>query len=604
MADLIAAGEVVERPASVIKELVENSLDAGAKNIIIEIRNGGATYIRVTDDGCGMTPDDLGISFIRHATSKLHDEAGLEAISTMGFRGEALAAISSVSRMEIISRAAGTNDGTRLTLNAGEIEDMSPFGCPQGTTVIVTDLFFNTPARLKFLKSDRSESSACSAAALHCALSRPDVSFRLIKDGEDEFLSPGDGKIDSALYSLLGRSEAASMLPCSAEYGGLSISGCVSSPAQGRGNRSRQFFFVNGRYIKSILLQTALEQAYRNTLLTGRYPSCVLYLNLSYGSVDVNVHPTKMEIRFGSEKTVFDFVYNAVRLALEEENRSCLHDSADAPPAPVQYPAPAKPTPSELRSPIPAYALKEPPEPDAEPLTIPGFSSPIQEAAVYPAENTSQESFSIPSSATFPGSTSRASQPSQPPPPEYNIIGEAFNAYIILEKNDELLLIDKHAAHERIIFNRLKSQERENTSQYLLTPATLSLSSEDSELLEANGELLGSLGFEIESFGKNEYIVRSVPADMFTADVVPAIEEILERIRTCNAPDPASVSDEILHTVACKAAIKAGWHTHRAEEEQLVRAVLSGEIKYCPHGRPVSVTVSRRELDKLFKRIV
>ena len=322
VADMIAAGEVVDRPASVVKELIENSFDAGAKNVTVEIRGGGAPYIRVTDDGCGMAPEDAGVAFLRHATSKLHDESGLEAIATMGFRGEALAAISAVSHVELRTRRAGDPAGTFVELSAGDIQEMGPVGCPEGTTMIVRDLFFNTPARLKFLKSDRAEASACIQAALRCALGRPEVSVRFLRDGKEEFFSPGDGREDSCVYTLLGRDLAASMLPCKSEDEGLRLSGFVSSPAAGRGNRSAQYFFCNGRFIKSALLQAALEQAYKNTLLTGRYPACALYLNIGYGSVDVNVHPAKMEIKFSFEKKVFDLVYNAVRLALENENRS------------------------------------------------------------------------------------------------------------------------------------------------------------------------------------------------------------------------------------------------------------------------------------------
>ncbi|MBR1455532.1 MAG: DNA mismatch repair endonuclease MutL, partial [Oscillospiraceae bacterium] len=322
VADLIAAGEVVERPASVVKELVENAFDAGAKNVTVEIRGGGAPYIRVTDDGCGMAPEDAGVAFLRHATSKLHDERGLEAIGTMGFRGEALAAISAVSHVELRTRRSGDEAGTLVTLTAGDIQDMGPVGCPAGTTMIVRDLFFNTPARLKFLKSDRAEATACVQAALRCALGRPEVSVRFLRDGKEEFFSPGDGRQDSCVYTLLGRDLASSLLQCRSEEDGLRLSGFVSSPAAGRGNRSAQYFFCNGRYIRSALLQAALEQAYKNTLLTGRYPACVLYLDLGLGSVDVNVHPAKMEVKFSFEKKVFDLVYNAVRLTLDGEQRT------------------------------------------------------------------------------------------------------------------------------------------------------------------------------------------------------------------------------------------------------------------------------------------
>ena len=308
VADMIAAGEVVERPASVIKELCENALDAGAKNVTVEIRGGGATLIRVTDDGCGMSPEDAGVAFLRHATSKLHDERGLEAIATMGFRGEALAAISAVSKIRLVTRERGAAEGTLVTLEAGEITEMQPFGCPEGTTMEVRELFYNTPARQKFMKSDRAEASVCQTAALRCALAHPEVSFRFLRDGEEAFFSPGDGREDSCIYSLLGRAVATDMLKCTGDNDGVRVSGYVSSPAAGRGNRSAQYFFCNGRAIRSQLLQAALEQAYRNTLLTGRYPSCVLYLTLSYGSVDVNVHPAKTEVKFSEERKVFDAV--------------------------------------------------------------------------------------------------------------------------------------------------------------------------------------------------------------------------------------------------------------------------------------------------------
>ena len=322
VADMIAAGEVVERPASVIKELVENSFDAGAKNITVEIRGGGATYIRVTDDGCGMAPEDAGIAFLRHATSKLHDEKGLEAISTMGFRGEALAAISSVSKIELNTRRRGDASGTRVVLEAGDIQEMFAAGCPDGTTMTVRDLFYNTPARLKFLKSDRSEASACQLAALRCALGHPEVSIRFIKDRNEEFFTPGDGKQESCVYSLMGRDMTTQMLRCTGENNGIRVTGFVSSPAYGKGNRSAQFFFCNGRFIKSQLLQAAVEQAYKNTLLTGRYPACALYIELGYGSVDVNVHPAKTEVKFSEERKVFDAVHYAVLSALAGERQT------------------------------------------------------------------------------------------------------------------------------------------------------------------------------------------------------------------------------------------------------------------------------------------
>ena len=619
VADLIAAGEVVERPASVVKELMENAFDAGARSIVCEIRNGGTTYIRVTDDGCGMAPEDAGIAFLRHATSKLSDASGLEAIQTMGFRGEALAAISSVSHMELITRRKGAPEGTRVTLTAGDIDDMTAFGCPEGTTMICRDLFYNTPARLKFMKSDRSEASACITTALRCALGRPDVSVRMIRDGVEEFFSPGDGRADSCLYSLLGREETSGMLPCISSSPSLSLEGFISSPAEGRGNRAHQFFYVNGRFIRSALLQSALEQAYKNTLLVGRYPSCVLYLSLGYGSVDVNVHPAKTEIRFGAEKQVFDFVYQAVRLALASEDRLSVSPVSVPVSAPAPVPAPAEP--KEAPAPKPAAPAPEPVK-DERKSSAPEFfrapevgyasqmrmdlsPAPKEEAPVQVAQPAPE----APPRAAFSAPAAQAvEKPVQNVEnfalPDYKILGEAFRTYIIVEQNDECILIDKHAAHERMIFDRLKAQGSGIPSQLLLSPAILRLSLEDAELLSQNASLLSDLGFEIEPYGEKEYIVRGVPADMNVSDVPASIEEICEKLRSGKAPDPASARDEILHTVACKAAIKAGWDTQRAELDRLVVAVLTGKIKYCPHGRPVSAVLTRKDLDKLFRRIV
>ncbi len=623
VADLIAAGEVVERPASVIKELLENSFDAGAHQVTCEIRNGGTTYIRVTDDGCGMAPEDAGIAFLRHATSKLSKADDLAGISTMGFRGEALAAISSVSRIELITRQKGAAEGTRVVLNAGDIEEMTAFGCPEGTTMICRDLFFNTPARLKFMKSDRSEASSCIAAALRCALGRPDVSVRMIRDGTEEFFSPGDGRIDSCLYALLGREEAASMLQCSSTGEGIRMDGFISSPSEGRGNRAHQFFFVNGRFIRSLLLQSAVEQAYKNTLLTGRYPSCALYLSLSFNSVDVNVHPAKTEIRFGNEKSVFDFVYQAVKLALSAEDRlspslHSAHDTiipqSDNPPSI----SPIHETENNLSRAEPAGGYRIGTSSfgsESAVLYAPqnAYSSPQLKMEISPEDVSPPAQESSHSPVQEPLSDGKGEElPVEKPVQnvekavriDHKILGEAFHTYIIVERNEDIILIDKHAAHERMIFDRLKAAGREISSQMLLIPAIVRLSLEDAELLEKNGTLLTDLGFEIEPYGEKEYIIRGVPADMNITDIPAAIEEICEKLKSCKDVDPASVQDDILHTVACKAAIKAGWDTQRPELEKIASAVLSGEIRYCPHGRPVSAVVTRKDLDKLFKRIV
>lgn len=610
VADMIAAGEVVERPASVIKELVENSFDAGARSVTVELRNGGATYIRVTDDGKGMSPDDAGVAFLRHATSKLRDERGLEAIGTMGFRGEALAAISAVSHIELVTRERGAETGARVTLNAGDIADMEECGCPEGTSLTVRDIFYNTPARLKFLKSDRAEASACVLAALRCAMARPDVSLRCIRDGREEFFTPGDGRQESCVYSLLGRYTAASMLSVAGENGGVSVSGFASSPSAGRGNRAQQYFFCNGRFIKSALLQAAVEQAYKNTLLTGRYPACVVYMTLSFGSVDVNVHPAKTEVKFSDEKKVFDTVYYAVQSALAGEARTAevklsagtvkaaepkrdfyqtmsAQNFRDNGYKPAQQPAPAQTrvdTPAAVRQPQAVYMTRQAPPPPA-----------FAKAAAAPPET--------PRAAAGTPAV-RADIPPKPAAPEFRLIGEALDTYIIIETGDNVMLIDKHACHERMIFDRLKEQKREIMAQTLLIPATFTPSAEDAELMEKNAELLTELGFEIEPYGESAYAVRAVPADMDAGDLPAAIEEICEKLRKNRAMTAAEARDEILHTVACKAAIKAGWKTDPLELRRLCEAVVSGRVKYCPHGRPVAVTLTKTELEKQFKRIV
>lgn len=636
LADLIAAGEVVERPASVVKELVENAFDAGARTVTVELRGGGATYLRVTDDGCGMTPEDAGIAFLRHATSKLHDAQGLEAIGTMGFRGEALAAISAVSHITLTTRRRGAPSGTHMTLDAGEIQDMYETGCPEGTTMIVRDLFYNTPARRKFLKTDRAEGAACAAAALRCALGRPDVSVRCIRDGEEVFFSPGDNKLDSCVYSLLGRELAKTLLPCEGEVDGVRVHGFISSPAAGRGSRAQQHFFCNGRWIRSAALQAALEQAYRNTLLVGRFPACVLYVELSCAAVDVNVHPAKTEVKFSHERAVFDAVYYGARAALEAEKEpvATLSKTAAKPepapkadpfvpaapkaaPAAAQHPpAPAAPTFAPARTYAPAAPAEEalsfrsptasafsaprvtpppvftPPAPAAP--QPPGPIAPV--APVVQGVQTALEP-----EAETPSPLARAVPPETPPA---RLIGEAMHTYILVEKGDMLILIDKHAAHERINFDRLRQNPADIPSQTLLEPLPFTPDASDAEVLQQHGDTLAELGFTLEPFGRSDYILRGVPAQIDAGDALPALEEICAQLRHGAHTDAQAVRDEVLKTVACKAAIKAGWQTEPEELLRLADAVCAGEVKYCPHGRPVAVTLTRRELDKLFKRIV
>ncbi len=654
-ADLIAAGEVVERPASAVKELLENAVDAGARTIVAEIRGGGRESIRITDDGSGMAPEDAGVCFLRHATSKLRDARGLEAIGTLGFRGEALAAISSVSRITLSTRLRGAQWGVRMEVTAGEIDTMEETGCPEGTTILVRELFYNTPARLKFLGSDRAEGAACVQAALRCALGRPDVSIRCLRDGQEEFFAPGDGREDSCVYALLGRDFAAGLLPVATENDGVSVTGFVSAPGFCRGNRSAQHFFCNGRPIRSRTLQAALEQAYKNTAMVGKFPACVLYIRLSPGLVDVNVHPTKAEVKFAREKAVFDGVYYGVLAALglgtapAGEGANVLPAQGAVPGAPLRgraatrpdffrqmdeetfrkaagkwetatlrdRTAEARPRRSGAAAPEPGHR-REPPLPGWREPRSPGpgkrdgdalsgaadtFRPPVPEEIPEPAPLPPRPETDIApetDAVQEAGQTVLDESFREEPP---RLIGEALGVYILLEQAGRLLVIDKHAAHERILFDRMRLNDRPVMSQELLAPETYSPGGEDGELLAENLPLLARLGFRLEPFGEGAFILRAVPADTDPAEAVPLLEELTDKLRQGRKLDAGDVWERLAETVACRGAVKGGDRSTPEELEALARQVLSGQVRCCPHGRPVCAVFTREELDRKFGRI-
>lgn len=629
VADLIAAGEVVERPASAVKELLENAVDAGARTVVLELRAGGRDYIRVTDDGVGMAPEDAGVCFLRHATSKLSDERGLEAIGTLGFRGEALAAISAVSRITLTTRRRGAAMGVRVEVEAGEIVSMEETGCPEGTTITVRDLFYNTPARQKFLGTDRSESAACVQSALRTALGRPDVSFRCLRDGQEEFFSPGDGTAKSAVYALLGRDAAAGLLPVETESDGVTVKGFVSAPGYCRGNRGAQYFFCNGRPIRSRALQAALEQAYKNTAMVGKFPGCVLYITLPNGLVDVNVHPTKAEVKFAKEKPVFDGVYYGTLAALGQ--KSAPQTMSNAPFAPEAKSAAPVSSPVRL-----APAAASAPRKDffrtmdadtfrqtysaapARPAGTSGVrdSAPYRTASSAAPKPVSSAPVSVPVRTYTPDIPSVSAPRSPVPVPEQTVldeafraepvryIGEALNVYILLEQGDKMLLIDKHAAHERILFDKMRLNEKPLMPQELLEPQPFNTDPDGAALLEANAALLARLGFELDAFGDTAFLIRAVPAQLDAASAVPLLEELLEKLREGRSLSSSDVWERLAATVACKAAIKGGWVTEREELLALAEKVLAGEVTHCPHGRPVMTVFTRAELDKRFGRIV
>ena len=642
VADLIAAGEVVERPASAVKELLENAVDAGARTVVLELRAGGRDYIRVTDDGVGMAPEDAGVCFLRHATSKLSDERGLEAIGTLGFRGEALAAISAVSRITLTTRRRGAAMGVRVEAEAGEIVSMEETGCPEGTTITVRDLFYNTPARQKFLGTDRSEGAACVQSALRTALGRPDVSFRCLRDGQEEFFSPGDGTAKSAVYALLGRDAAAGLLPVDTESDGVAVRGFVSAPGCCRGNRSAQYFFCNGRPIRSRALQAALEQAYKNTAMVGKFPGCVLYITLPNGLVDVNVHPTKAEVKFAKEKPVFDGVYYGTLAALGQKSAPQAMSGAPLAPetgsaaprgdffrtmdadtfrqtyaaspsrrtggypvrdsAPYRAASPAAPKPvssAPVSVPVRTYT------PDIPSVSAPRSPVPAPEAPVSPAVPAAPVEKNIPAPETAAETAPEQTvldEAFRAEPVRY--IGEALNVYILLEQGDRLLLIDKHAAHERILFDKMRLNEKPLMPQELLEPQPFNTDPDGAALLEENAALMARLGFALDAFGDTAFLIRAVPAQLDAASAVPLLEELVEKLREGRSLSVSDVWERLAATVACKAAIKGGWVTEREELLSLAEKVLAGEVTHCPHGRPVMTVFTRAELDKRFGRIV
>ena len=655
LADLIAAGEVVERPASVAKELIENAIDAGSTRITVEIENGGISYLRIADNGCGMSAEDAPIAFRRHATSKLRTEQDLAAIGTLGFRGEALAAISSVTRIDLFTRQKDAIAGQHPHLEAGDIQVQEEAGCPEGTTIVVRDLFYNTPARMKFLKKDFTEAGYILGVVQHAALSHPEIAFCLIRDGKQVFSTDGKGKLMTPVFAVFGKDITANMIEVPrCERNGMAAYGYIVKPHAGRPNRSMQHFFVNGRYVKSRLMQAALEEAYRNAIITGKYPSGAVFLELPLGAVDVNVHPAKTEVKFSQEKPVFETIYVACKNALaaadnipvlthkEKAADKPLEKPQQTPPdfvqqrfaAPVSQtiqpgqkvpevpvledflvavpPRAAKPASRDLYAAAPRI-LQEETEPDAMPTVsqqIPTEYAPEKSAASAPPKAAEAQTAFFASAAPAAKETLTATvaeaAPSEaafaPLDSGARVIGECFQTYLIAEDADGLILIDKHAAHERILFNKLRAQA-DMPQQELLVPVVVELGGEEAAAVQAGLDEIRQAGFVIDEFGANSFAVRSVPAYLDSADVPGVISELADKLLHSRAAVPDRL-DDLIHTVACKAAIKAGKATSLTELQDLCDRVLADEnVRSCPHGRPTTARLTKYELDKLFKRV-
>lgn len=630
IANLIAAGEVVERPASVVKELLENAVDAGATQITVEIRDGGMTFLRVTDNGCGMSPEDARTAFLRHATSKLRTAEDLAAISTMGFRGEALAAIASVSRIDILTKTSDSLTGTSMQLEAGKVIEQTEAGCPDGTTIIIRDLFFNTPARMKFMKSDTVEGSKVAGAVQLQALAHPDVSIRFLRDGKEILSTPGTGGLEAAVYCVYGR-DSGRMIPVDSKWDGYRLTGYVSKPTDARPSRNLQTFFVNDRPVKSRILIAALEEAYRNQLMAGKFPACVLHLQIPANAVDVNVHPAKTEVKFLNEKAVFDCMHYGVLGALNKtpdrpqvQLKPTLSTPTAAPstgPLQQSQPAPAKNTffrtmtPAEYK--VFSSAVKTAPEPRHENARataqlVSNIGALNQDITIPKASVSPSPVVTAPT--VFPPATAATAAPAcvqepeqvsldMPQAPQWRIVGELYRSYIIVEQGEEAYLIDKHAAHERILFDKLKANQESISSQALMNPIPCRLSPDGAAAIISNKALLSELGFDVDSFGDNTVLLRQIPMDLAPEDAPDAMDSLAADLLNGRREQTDTVRDEILHTVACKAAIKAGWVTDIREMEALVTEVMSREdLKHCPHGRPICVTLSKKQLERQFKR--
>ena len=682
VAELIAAGEVVERPASIVKELLENAVDAGAQKITVEIKNGGISYIRVTDDGDGIAKEDLPSAFIRHATSKVRTADDLDQIASFGFRGEALASIAAVCKVEILSRTPGSISGGRYVIHGSQEVDFSDAGCPVGTTIVVRDVFFNTPARMKFLKKDSTEANTIANIVDKVALANPQISFRFIRDGQVKLNTPGNDDLRSVIYAVYGKEFAEGMIPVSYTHEFVSVNGFICRPTASRSTRSMQSFFINSRYVRSRTCMAALEEAYKSSIMTGKFPSCVLNVQIPFNTVDVNVHPAKIEVRFSNERPVFDAVYRGCKEALGTAGEADFLPKEETPkaaPSPfslkdfdhtgrqqrmtaaeyrqmasstkgsatvVKSEPVMRPRDLVMRSPSLEEAMgvlqqhrnetaeksepqmwesrvmyaprtEERPEPvkkeqptviqqgSAKPwLKVGDTAEPeshlhrVEESQSYCLEE--QEEHNHTAAAPVQLADDAEEQTS-----DYKILGELFGTYIMVEYRDTFVLVDKHAAHERILYNRLCRETSLGQRQILLAPVPVTLSRQEYDAALQGLSAFEQIGFLLEDFGNGTVLVREIPTMLPMDEVTAAVQEATEKLLDGRQKMLPETVEELLHSVACKAAIKAHDTTSLPEMEQLVEVIRQDrDVRFCPHGRPVSITMTRSELERRFGRLV
>ena len=652
VSELIAAGEVIDRPSSVIKELLENAIDASASVITVEIKNGGRTYLRVTDNGCGIAAEDIRKAFLRHATSKIVTKDDLSGIMTLGFRGEALASITAVAKVDVLTKPKEEMYGTHYIIEGGEEKLNEQCGCPDGTTFVVRDIFYNVPARLKFLKQDTSEGNNVANLVTKLALSHPEISLKFIRDNKPELITAGDGKLYSVINSVFGREFAASLIPVDSTWNNIRVSGYIVRPLWGKPNRKFQNFFVNGRYVKSKTCCGALEEGYRNSIMTGKFPACVLNIEAAPEIIDVNVHPTKIEVRFSDDKLIYEAVYFAVKDSLLKEDKPVdmtlekkrhftdeeLYEPAPKPQGEqlkfiaVETPKeqPAEPPKPKITAPVLSEKLPErnpvkPSEIGGEDLFLKSLEQPPSPMPVSPVSDESFEQeketsedvetvtqeideqigeFKYLSNASFERRSEIVAD-SYKEPVKPVVIGELFKTYIVAQAGDEMLLFDKHASHERYIFEKIKDRANELDTQMFLEPILVMLSYDEYDALAANVETVNKLGFCIEPDVAPNVAVKGVPIILGDENPTDIVTMLAKNFIDCKHNPQLEIFDELYHSIACKAAIKANDNSDIIELQALVNNVYGNdEIRYCPHGRPIMIRLKKRDLEKQFRRII
>lgn len=653
IAELIAAGEVVERPSSVIKELVENSIDAGATEITVEVKNGGVAYMRITDNGCGIEQDDVKNAFLRNATSKIKFEDDLNNISTLGFRGEALFSVCAVSKVELMTRTNGQEVGTHYKIEGGKETLFEDCGCSQGTTIIVRDLFYNTPARMKFLKKDSSEGSSIAKVLDRIALSHPEIAFKFIRENKLELNTPGNGEIGSAIYAVYGKEFFSSLMELDYKLNGIKLGGFISKPTSPRSSRNMQHFFINGRYVKSRTAMVALEEAFKGSIMVQKFPACVMYISLPFDTIDVNVHPSKVEVRFIDERPIFDAIYHGVKTALvkgekpvlQNENKMVSDVSNFTPKnstvkatdfnvlkkdnkiknfeCKIDLPKIEK----NLSEQVDAIKKITDKTKDEEPeVFLPkkfengytkklNFEKKLVSSDGKPLifEHINNEVKALTKNDNlFEKNTAGIEDDSKKVEQillisedfDFKIKGEVFNTYIIVEKNsDELVIIDKHAAHERMIYEELKSTQTTPLSQMFLEPVVVSLSKDEHMAIVENMDLFANSGFEIDDFGNGAVVVRGAPSYLDNVCICDIVTQMSNYILEHRKKVQSDYVEWLYENIACRAAIKAGKESKFEEMQALVKKIIKEDPRFCPHGRPVAITVKKHDIEKRFGRV-